>query len=77
MAGAAAPAAIRGRREHSVQSCSARESSLATQFSSAAVPAIDLIAELFAFERDLPSWQVIDDGPLPAAALSRIREMRT
>jgi transposase len=38
--------------------------------------AIDLIGELFAIERDLPDWQVIDDAPLRAAALSRIREIR-
>ena len=38
--------------------------------------AIDLIGELFAIERDLPDWQVIDDEPLRAAALSLIREVR-
>jgi len=38
--------------------------------------AIDLIGKLFEIERDLPSWQVIRDPKLRAAALARIREVR-
>lgn len=37
---------------------------------------IDLIAELFEIERDLPDWQVITDPRLRAHALARIREVR-
>jgi transposase len=38
--------------------------------------AIDLIAELFEIERDLPDWQVIKDPRLRANALEQIRDVR-
>jgi transposase len=38
--------------------------------------ALDLIAELFEIERDLPDWQVITDPSLRANALAQIRETR-
>lgn len=38
--------------------------------------ALDLIAELFEVERDLPDWQVIKDPRLRADALLHIRELR-
>jgi transposase len=39
--------------------------------------AIELIGELFAIERELPSWQVIKDPRLREAALRKISEVRT
>ena len=38
--------------------------------------AVELIAQLFEIERDLPDWQVIHDPRLRAAALARIRDVR-
>lgn len=39
--------------------------------------AVELIAEMFAVERDLPDWQVIKDPRLRADALAQIREIRS
>jgi transposase len=38
--------------------------------------AIDLIAQLFAIERDVPDWQVITDPKLREDALAKIAEVR-